>query len=212
MNCEKEQNEVIDKLKSLIGGAKKQGHIIVRIEDIEKIIPEAKESEDDKVRKALVKLVNAQQNDEMCLEYGAPKKDCIAFLEKQENPDTLIQKAYELGYTEGKRIERKRWREKKYKFDIGDIISDGQAVFRVDNIVKNCIGQDSYFLVNVELEKKGLRYGILIDSEGKRSYAGEITWLCEQVDRRFEKQAKTDACGKPYFNALVSLYVNPQNP
>lgn len=22
------------------------------------------------------------------------------------------------------------------------------------------------------------------------------------------KQAKTDACGKPYFNALASLYIN----
>ena len=44
MNCEKEQNEVIDKLKSLIDDAKKQGHIIIRIEDIEKVIPETKES------------------------------------------------------------------------------------------------------------------------------------------------------------------------
>ena len=79
--------------------------------------------------------------------------------------------------------------KKKHKFNIGDIISNGQAVFRVDNIIKNCIGQDCYFLVNVEYEKKGIRYLVNV-SHGNRSYFGEITWLCEQVDESFEKQGK----------------------
>jgi CRISPR/Cas system CSM-associated protein Csm3 (group 7 of RAMP superfamily) len=82
--------------------------------------------------------------------------------------------------------------KKKHKFNIGDIISNGQAVFRVDNITKNCIGQDCYFLVNIEDEKKGLRYLILTDSQGNHSYFGEITWLCEQVDKSFEKQGDTN--------------------
>ena len=43
------------------------------------------------------------------------------------------------------------------KFNKGDIITNKQVTFRVDNIVKNKIGQ------------------------------GELTWLCEQVDDKFEK-------------------------
>lgn len=96
----------------------------------------------------------------------------------------------------------KKQSEKKHKFNIGDIISNGQAVFRVDNITKNCIGQDCYFLVNVEDEKKGLRYLILTDSQGNHSHFGEITWLCEQVDKSFEKQGEQKPTNKlkPKFN------------
>ena len=92
--------------------------------------------------------------------------------------------------------------KQKHKFNIGDIISNGQAVFRVDNIIKNCIGQDCYFLVNIEDEKKGLRYLILTDSRGNHSHFGEITWLCEQVDKSFEKQGEQKPTNKlkPKFN------------
>lgn len=78
----------------------------------------------------------------------------------------------------------------KHKFNIGDIISNGQAVYRVGDITKNCIGQDCYFLVNVEHEKNGTRYLGLTDSEGEHSNIGEITLLCEQVDKSFEKQCE----------------------
>ena len=79
------------------------------------------------------------------------------------------------------------WLEKqgKPKFKIGDIISNNKVIYRVDGITKNCLGQDSYFLVNIEDEEKGLRKLIVTDSEGKRHYFGETEWLCEQVDRQF---------------------------
>ena len=78
--------------------------------------------------------------------------------------------------------------EKRHKFTIGDIIiSDNNTTYRVENIVKNCIGQDSYFLVNVERENKGMRYFKIRDPRGKTYNFGEITWLCEQVDAKFEK-------------------------
>lgn len=83
--------------------------------------------------------------------------DEIAWLEKQGNP----------------------------KFKVGDIISNGKVIYRIDGITKNCLGQDSYFLVNIEDEEKGLRHLILTDPEGKRHYFGETEWLCEQVDRQF---------------------------
>lgn len=55
----------------------------------------------------------------------------------------------------------------KHKFIIGDIISNNNIIYRVDNIVKNCIGQDCYFLVDIESENNGTRYLKLIDSKGK---------------------------------------------
>ena len=73
------------------------------------------------------------------------------------------------------------------KFNKGDIITNKQVTFRVDNIVKNIIGQDCYFLVNIEREQKSMRYWKIIDYNGKSINFGELTWLCEQVDNKFEK-------------------------
>ena len=125
------------------------------------------------------------------------KNECekyIAWLEKQDDQIDFANKEYWRGYREGKKeildkyTEIEKQSEKKHKFNIGDIISNGKAVFRIDNITKNCIGKDCYFLVNVEDEKKGIRHLILTDSRGNNSYLGEITWLCEQVDESFEKK------------------------
>ena len=80
--------------------------------------------------------------------------------------------------------------EQKHKFVIGDtIISDNNTIYRVENIIKNCIGQDCYCLVDVERENKGMRYLKLIDSRGKASNFGERTCLCEQIDAKFKKQS-----------------------
>lgn len=73
------------------------------------------------------------------------------------------------------------------KFNKGDIITNKQVTFRVDNIVKNIIGEDCYFLVNIEREQKGMRYLKIIEPNGKSCNFGELTWLCEQVDNKFEK-------------------------
>lgn len=77
--------------------------------------------------------------------------------------------------------------EDKHKFKIGDIISNGKVVYRVDGFAKNCVGEDSYFLVNVEMEKNGIRYTPVCDSNGTVHNAGEIMWLCDQVDQMFQK-------------------------
>jgi hypothetical protein len=61
-------------------------------------------------------------------------------------------------------------------------------VYRVDDIIKNSIGQDCYVLVNVEFVKNGIRYLILTNSQGKISNAEGLTWVCKQVDKSFEKQ------------------------
>ena len=130
---------------------------------LEEIFPELRESDDEKIRKWLIGTIKQIPDDS--IEWKTIcKSDVLAWLDRPS--------------------------ELKHKFNIGDIISNGQVVYRVCNITKNCIGQDCYFLVNVESEKDGTRYRKLTDSEGKQHNLGEITWLCEQVDKSFEKQGE----------------------
>ena len=160
-------------------------------EKIEGFFPELKESEDERIRKSLISYLHGLGE----FEYPDKKTyhDWLEWLEKQGEQTDIANKEYWRGYREGKKemldkyTEAEKQSEKKHKFNIGDIISNGQAVFRVDNIIKNCIGQDCYFLVNVEAEKKGIRYLVNV-SHGHRSYVGEITWLCEQIDESFKKK------------------------
>lgn len=159
MDYNKKYESVMDRLQCLIANAKKQGHIIIRIEDIENAITELQESEDDKIRDEICTYIGAKQDISLDMHNR-----WISWLEKQG--------------------------EKKHKFIIGDIISNNNVTYRVDNIVKNCIGQDCYFLVNVEREKDGTRYLKIIDSKGKSHNSGEITWICEQVDAKFEKKCE----------------------
>lgn len=71
--------EIINKLQRLLDNAKKKGHIIVRIEDIEDAFPELKESEDDNIRKAIINVFKGNTS------YTSDKdaKKYIDWLEKQ---------------------------------------------------------------------------------------------------------------------------------
>lgn len=53
----KAYDEAIGKLQGLIDNANKQGHIIVRVEDIETTFPELKESEDERIRKDIIEML-----------------------------------------------------------------------------------------------------------------------------------------------------------
>ena len=174
-----------------------------------RIFPELAENEDERISREITKFLVDYYNGE----YERPNENTIdswlSWLKKQGeqksviSDDALREGIAHFGITQyqidnwlKKYVEVEKQSKQKHKFNIGDIISNGQAVFRVDNITKNCIGQDCYFLVNVEYEKKGIRYHILIDSQGNRSHLGEITWLCEQVDELFEKQGKQKPADK----------------
>lgn len=84
------------------------------------------------------------------------------------------------------------------KFKIGDIITNGNVTFRIEDFGKNCLGY-YYKLVNVDIEKEGLRY--LKQYDG--SNFGETGWLCEQVDRLFHL---VDT--KPQINVTQHITIN----
>ena len=196
MNYEEFNKSCFEEAKKLYKTANTdQKHVL------EKLFPELKESEeleDERIRKWCIshfkECINVIKDNDEYKEYLSNK--VLTWLKKQGDKIDIANKEYWRGYREGKKemldkyAEAEKQSEKKHKFNIGDIISNGQAVFRVDNITKNCIGQDCYFLVNIEDEKKGNRYLVLTDSQGNHHNFGETTWLCEQVDELFEKQDK----------------------
>ncbi len=52
-------------------------------EKLENIFPELKESEDEKVRKALAEMVHDTTGDELWVDYNVHKEEALAWLEKQ---------------------------------------------------------------------------------------------------------------------------------
>ena len=73
--------DAIKKIKKLLDDAKKQGHIIIRVEDIENSFPELKESEGEKIKDAAIEFV--RQNKSFNYSLGISKEEVIAWLEKQ---------------------------------------------------------------------------------------------------------------------------------
>ena len=228
MNYEKKYNEALDRAKMEMSKDGMKNDVIA-IHLAETIFPELKKDENEMIKEELIKHLKEGAEGYEPAGSNSDYKRWLTWFEKQdelvnslskgldnahERIDKLIQKNNELC------VKLEKQSEKKHKFNIGDIISDGQAVFRVDNITKNCIGQDCYFLVNVESEKKGIRYLQLTDSQGNRHNFGEITWLCEQVDAKFEKQDKQKSVDtvKPKFeigdwvinrtNAIIMQIIN----
>lgn len=76
-------DDFLDKMKGLLDNARKNGHIVVRVEDIENTFPELKESEDERIRQALI--YHFQGDGCICTnEYRIDYKDIYAWLEKQD--------------------------------------------------------------------------------------------------------------------------------
>ena len=46
----KKFEDFLDRMQGLLDSAKKQGHIIVRVEDLENTFPELRENEDERIR------------------------------------------------------------------------------------------------------------------------------------------------------------------
>lgn len=78
----KKFEDFLDRMQGLLDNAKKQGHIIVRIEDLENTFPELAESEDERIRKAIISLI--QNGGYMSKEE---KAKAFAWLEKQGEPN-----------------------------------------------------------------------------------------------------------------------------
>ena len=82
----KKFEDFLDKMRGLLDNAKKQGHIIVRVEDIENTFPELKESGDEQIRKVLVGWFKRYKEQDTCgseMFNGIPTDNILTWLEKQ---------------------------------------------------------------------------------------------------------------------------------
>lgn len=88
----KKFEDFLDRMQGLLDNAKKQGNIIVRVEDLENTFPELKEkeSEDEKIRKELLESFKYQQRESRTDKEwlnGIKLSEVVAWLEKQGKED-----------------------------------------------------------------------------------------------------------------------------
>lgn len=87
MDYEKKYKESLEKAKALICGETEMNAPVYYVDNIKDIFPELKESEDERIRKEIIKAVNLY-----CSEYlrGTKVRDeMLAWLEKQKPVDVL---------------------------------------------------------------------------------------------------------------------------
>lgn len=77
--------------KELLDSAKNQGHIIVRVEDIENAFPELKENEDESIRNGLIALLKFGLEDGSAIAPGfnVSKEQALAWLKKQGKKQSI---------------------------------------------------------------------------------------------------------------------------
>lgn len=78
----KKFEDFLDRMQGLLDNAKKQGHIIVRVEDLENTFPELKESEDVRIRESLITFFQGSPYGSL-ESAGTNPKEAIAWLDKQ---------------------------------------------------------------------------------------------------------------------------------
>ena len=89
----KAYDEAIEELRGLLEGIHEEKCEIME-EDIIKIFPELKESEDETIRKALIEMVHDTTGDELWVDYGIHKEETLAWLEKQGEQKTEVKYVY----------------------------------------------------------------------------------------------------------------------
>lgn len=106
MNNIKKFEDFLDRMQGLLDNAKEQGHLIVRVEDLENTFPELKESEDEKISKVLIDYFKRYKEQEECgikTFYGIPTDDILAWLEKQKQDDLTNYKKTLSNYDEAEK-------------------------------------------------------------------------------------------------------------
>lgn len=168
---------------------------------LETLHPELAESEDEKTRKRIIALVNAHGQ-------GMYKDDMLAWLEKQGKEDSFIQQAYEQGYTEGKRIERKHWIEKQnFSEDYNSIdpqfgkpIEQNPAEWSEED-KKIINGITSYLCTHDSCELDGFNKWY----DWLKSLKERITWKPSDEQMKVLDSVIDEYDGYPEFDSLVSL-------
>jgi len=120
MDYEKAYKEALERAKKRFDANPTDGYVGYGNEILKEIFPELKESDDEKIREALIMYFGDMQEDEP-LGRGITNRDALVYLEKQKE-----QKPAEWSEEEHKRIERiidvLDWAEEKGRISYSDFI------------------------------------------------------------------------------------------
>ncbi len=129
-------------------------------EALEFLIPELAESEDERVRKEIIRIVDIWTNSSPVIN-GIPRETLLAYLEKQKEQNVAPSRGtilgiWELGNFWKENPEeregltqlqyiQKYWfekndylKEQKHKFKVGDRVTNGECVYTINKIGKDC--------------------------------------------------------------------------
>ena len=127
----------LDKMRGLLDSARKQGHIIIRVEDLENAFPELKESNDERIRNALIDLIKSKEEDGYMVINNFSTGSILAWLEKQDKQTSTLPK----------------W---KYKKDHTPLLRDSIILNKYGGVAKSPSGamvSDVWVLDYAELAK-----------------------------------------------------------
>ena len=186
MDYEQKYKEALERARKLYRDA-----IILQLEqdikDYETIFPELRESEDEKIRKALLELVHDTTGDELWVDYNVHKEDCLAWLEKQNSNIDNANKEYWRGYREGKQeildkyanLERQGGQKSIViipKFRVGDEIkTTNEAPLTITKITDSGYWSEDLFICSFENSAKWELVEKLIDKVDPKFKVGD--WI-----------------------------------
>ena len=183
-------NKVLKKVKDLISRCKNDTDrrtMIYRVEDIESILTELAESEDEKIRKAIISGMTALKDQGKETFASVPINDCIAWLEKQGEQRPILDfkaKDWYVSKVDGKIHNIYHSVDKvEPKFEVGDwlvhnerkhiikVVNHTPLVYEVVNIlgyhhtITNTAIENNYHLWTIQDAKDG---DVLIDKSSSR--------------------------------------------
>ena len=173
----KAYDEALERARKLYNSEETSADVEIACETI---FPELAEPEDELIRKEIIAFLKEN------LETGRAEetwslsglKRWIAWLEKQGNVNALIQEAAEKSYTEGMRVERKRWLEKQGEQNLASSakISKNEDTFLdLLNKMPSYITVDGIFY-HFRLRKTTISYMAFYEGEGEGS-GNVIFWM-----------------------------------
>ena len=212
----KAYDEVFEKARKRYEYAKKEDNPIWC--SYEELFPELAESEDERIRKALICHLKADKID--FVSNGVTKDECLAWLEKQKEVDILddeerafadnvdafresCDEAYRTGYNEGVRVEREKWLEKKKEsLHIPETCKENAKSFTDEDerIRKDLIE----FLDNVWHLGRNADF----DKWGKADCADWIAWLEKQKERKPIDEKAVDEISKGVRKKWALDFIN----
>ena len=179
-------NKVLKKVKDLISRCKNDTDrrtMIYRVEDIESILSELAESENEKIRKAIISGMTALKDQGKETFASIPINDCIAWLEKQ---DTFSKKDVDEAYLKGVR-NTKNEIEKQYEANYQTRKDIATFIFNYSGDIKDRAKWMDYLGIKVSFVEKQAEKKPILDFKAKDWYVSKVDGKIHNIYHSVDK-------------------------